>query len=463
MESRVFGLFLLIFAAFLSGGSTNSARCEQPTSVLSQAFDQLHDTDFHIREAAAQTLLTAGKQSLPFLKLGLTSEQTETQWRCSVILEQLAFSDETLAAQVVELFRDLPPQQQAKFSRFTTELKDKRASHRHEQAVAQLQKLGAELQLPDPALDVDSWEGLVIDDVFDEFVDPAVFLAEGEAVILIDGEEIPLDLEAARELELAEFEEENEAAPPLPILAEKIVAALLPDGLRHVLGVPAEPIEVAEAPENADPRDFAIPALEAAGNEVASVLVDADEVEDWIAAPPGGLPAVDEYFNVGSLVIDDSFHGDDATLAALRDVKQLGVINIQGKKLSDAALEHIFAIGALQQLHVQHTQFSPQALIRQHRARPEVGIMAIGSAVMGVNASIDSAPCELRAVVPRSGAYQAGLRPGDVIESVDGEAIRDFSELTILIQSRQPGEELEVGFRRDARLQTVRVKLAARS
>ncbi len=51
----------------------------------------------------------------------------------------------------------------------------------------------------------------------------------------------------------------------------------------------------------------------------------------------------------------------------------------------------------------------------------------------------------------RSSAYQAGLRPGDVVTSVNGQAIADQGELTRVISDAQAGTTLRLGVKRLAR------------
>jgi hypothetical protein len=498
MESRLFAQFWLYFVLVTLCSSTVAVQSAEPTPELHAAFEQLNAVDFMTREQASQSLQQAGPAALPLLKQGLASEHEEVRWRCAAILEKLAVADSAIAMQTIETIRSLPADQAAKFAPMANELVEKSRMRRHELAVQQLSRLGAELNLPEPALEAFAMEAMLMAD------EAGVIVADEIAFVFGGGVEIEFGEDDAPLLELAvppiAGEEgvedvvveddfvEDDAAPPLPELAEKIAALVLPGrvgrDLRKAIGIPPaeiEPLVEAESllsPEAATPVDFALPKLEDA-SEIASVLHAAAEDAAEEVLPEAVLAAEEHFlwteplsslspenldtFNLGTVILDSSYRGSEATLTALRDIQKIGAINIEGKKFTDAALEHIFSVTTLRHLHLQQTSFSAAALLQQHRAHPEVGVMAIGSAVMGVNGSLRSAPCQLRAVVPGSGAHQAGLRPGDVIEAIDGEQVRDFSELTILVQSRQPGDELIVKFRRDDRSQQVRVKLAARS
>jgi serine protease Do len=63
-------------------------------------------------------------------------------------------------------------------------------------------------------------------------------------------------------------------------------------------------------------------------------------------------------------------------------------------------------------------------------------------------------------VTPGSPGEKAGLRPGDVIRSVDGRQITRSSELPPIIGAMAPGTRVELGVFRDGKLRTVDVVLA---
>ena len=57
------------------------------------------------------------------------------------------------------------------------------------------------------------------------------------------------------------------------------------------------------------------------------------------------------------------------------------------------------------------------------------------------------------------GADLAGLKTGDVIQAVDGKKIREFSDLTGYLESKRPGDKVEVTYSRDGRVKTANVLL----
>jgi predicted metalloprotease with PDZ domain len=60
----------------------------------------------------------------------------------------------------------------------------------------------------------------------------------------------------------------------------------------------------------------------------------------------------------------------------------------------------------------------------------------------------------VRSVSPRSPADQAGLQPGDVIESLLGQRVRSYLDVQDVIASSRPGEVLQLGFSRRITINT---------
>jgi len=65
-------------------------------------------------------------------------------------------------------------------------------------------------------------------------------------------------------------------------------------------------------------------------------------------------------------------------------------------------------------------------------------------------------------VVPGSAAEVAGLEPGDVILSIDGEEVTDNSDVGRIILGLEPGDRVEIVVERDGRERTVRATLGSR-
>ncbi|BDH44416.1 serine protease [Salmonella enterica subsp. enterica serovar Choleraesuis] len=62
-------------------------------------------------------------------------------------------------------------------------------------------------------------------------------------------------------------------------------------------------------------------------------------------------------------------------------------------------------------------------------------------------------------VLPGSGAAKAGVKPGDVIVSLNGQPLASFAELRVKIATTQPGSTVQLGIIRNGKPQTVKVTL----
>lgn len=65
-------------------------------------------------------------------------------------------------------------------------------------------------------------------------------------------------------------------------------------------------------------------------------------------------------------------------------------------------------------------------------------------------------------VTPESAAEKAGLKPGDIITSVNGEPITDPRQLLLAISQQVPGTTVTIGYKRDGQEQTARATLERR-
>ena len=79
----------------------------------------------------------------------------------------------------------------------------------------------------------------------------------------------------------------------------------------------------------------------------------------------------------------------------------------------------------------------------------------------GARIATAPAPNGTPPIVPGGPADEAGLRAGDVILAIDGEAVQGSSELIVAIRSRNPGETVTLTVRRNGQEQDYQVTLGA--
>lgn len=91
-------------------------------------------------------------------------------------------------------------------------------------------------------------------------------------------------------------------------------------------------------------------------------------------------------------------------------------------------------------------------------ANPEMPVIGIG---FGIRRGVVGVPVE--SVVPKSPSAAAGVRVGDVIQSIDGTRISDANKLLQVLAKRQPGDQVKLGVLRDRKSLEMDVTLASRA
>jgi putative serine protease PepD len=87
-----------------------------------------------------------------------------------------------------------------------------------------------------------------------------------------------------------------------------------------------------------------------------------------------------------------------------------------------------------------------------------MAVMASGIASpprLGVHGEPHEGGCLVTAVVPGSAAESAGLQVGDLVTSLDGEAVADMRSLTQAVRSKLVGQEVVVELIRGGKAERV--------
>jgi len=159
-------------------------------------------------------------------------------------------------------------------------------------------------------------------------------------------------------------------------------------GGRFSSDLAATPVEVV-----AKPTDIALPAAppdlppdEAApqGGQVAAVLTDKVLIADAYVSP---LLANETPIKESgeSLTIDQNWRGGDAGLSPLCDVPELCVLSLSRAPLTDAALDTIAQMPAIQALEIEDMSFSSAALTRFRQRQPKTRVVSRNARVFEVS------------------------------------------------------------------------------
>jgi putative serine protease PepD len=89
---------------------------------------------------------------------------------------------------------------------------------------------------------------------------------------------------------------------------------------------------------------------------------------------------------------------------------------------------------------------------------------SIDRGYLGVETSdaVDGGGAEVQTTVPGGPADNAGLQPGDIIQKVGGEDVDESSDVSAVIATRAPGDEVEVEVDRGGSTEKIKVKLGSR-
>jgi putative serine protease PepD len=90
----------------------------------------------------------------------------------------------------------------------------------------------------------------------------------------------------------------------------------------------------------------------------------------------------------------------------------------------------------------------------------------IQTGYLGVTPSLTTAGGQngalIQEVAPNSPAAKAGLRPGDLVTTIDGKAVENYSEMVASIRSHQPGDKVTLGVTRGGNETTITATLSQR-
>lgn len=109
----------------------------------------------------------------------------------------------------------------------------------------------------------------------------------------------------------------------------------------------------------------------------------------------------------------------------------------------DAGLKHIARLYPGDPLMVHVTEDAPvseEGLQKLRTVRPETFIRRPHEGCLGISYSRDESVLVVTGIVPNSPADQAGLRVGDILQSLDGEPLGHVRQMATLARSRRPGD-----------------------
>ncbi len=148
-------------------------------------------------------------------------------------------------------------------------------------------------------------------------------------------------------------------------------------------------------------------------------------------------------------------------IAHLRHSDNLRTLNVLYCPIGDETVTRLGEIASLGSLRLFGTRVSAEGRGRLAQALPQTDIDVRGGAFLGIGCDPKRVGCIINTVRPGSAAEQGGLQVGDLIAKYEGQAVRDFDELTAAIAKNRPGDTVTVQIERGDQTIDKRLELGA--
>ncbi len=166
-----------------------------------------------------------------------------------------------------------------------------------------------------------------------------------------------------------------------------------------------------------------------------------------------GAVIVEGFLSTGQrglqVLLNNAWHGgidDLRLLARVRGVLQLGVHGVQ---LDDASLAMLGRMRSVERIELYGTGASDKAVALLAEKLPAARIDFRKGGKLGVGGQPMIGPCLITHVQDGSAAAKAGIRLGDIVVAIDGEAVDDFEALTTKVGRHGPGEAVQIDLDRN--------------
>ncbi len=177
---------------------------------------------------------------------------------------------------------------------------------------------------------------------------------------------------------------------------------------------------------------------------------------------------------------------DSSWLEAARKMPGLGQLRLRAGQLMPANLAGIENVHSLRHLMLENLELTAHDFalletlpflvslnlkccrfdVAEYRAfssrASQLDATTTGNSFLGVRGpsligDLEGGGCQISETVPGSAAESAGVLPGDLILAIDGVEIRVFTDLTLVISQRQPGDSITLQISREGKT----IKLSA--
>ncbi len=150
----------------------------------------------------------------------------------------------------------------------------------------------------------------------------------------------------------------------------------------------------------------------------------------------------------------------DAGLEAIQSLEGLRRLSILYAPISDAAVPQLVALQNLNHLQLYGTELSESGGEQLAQGLPGAELdIRPGGGFLGIGTDPTRPGCVIYTVRSNTAAEKAGLRVNDVILKYDGTQVEDFTHLTSLIAENKPGDTVPIEIARGEQRLTKDVRL----
>jgi hypothetical protein len=147
-------------------------------------------------------------------------------------------------------------------------------------------------------------------------------------------------------------------------------------------------------------------------------------------------------------LVSDPFNDSEDEISSIEPRGISHVILLPQWKLGADGLEHLARldpVSTVMLFAVAGCNVSEQDVAHLLRSEYPYEYFTRSRATLGVSSmNLGGGPCQVSGVTEGLAAEQAGIRPGDIIESLDGETIKTFDDLVQKLKDHEPGDEVTI-------------------
>ncbi|ELP31985.1 PDZ domain-containing protein [Rhodopirellula baltica] len=136
------------------------------------------------------------------------------------------------------------------------------------------------------------------------------------------------------------------------------------------------------------------------------------------------------------------------TMKVIGDLESIDHLEFRYVTLNDEMIDAIAKLPIRVSLTLNGTDASSDRVDRLRQTLPGLKIEYKRGGFLGVRCNDTFNECIIQSVVEDSGAEAAGLRRDDVIIQANGEPVRRFADLQAVINTRDPGQNIHIVYRR---------------